>query len=116
MSEDTAFAGAEDGGFIFPSHLASADAVMSLVKLLEDANWKGMRHFDAHAYRTEDENGVWNFAAGCMRTYLILKAKAEQWRADAEIQQILNELRSRGDGASGEPMRFTPGSAASLSS
>ena len=24
------------------------------VKLLEDANWDGTRHFDAHAYRTED--------------------------------------------------------------
>ena len=85
-----------------------------LVKLLEDANWKGMRHFDAHAYRTEDENGVWDFAAGCMRTYLILKAKAERWRADAEIQQLLNELHSRGDAASSEPVRFTPEHAASL--
>ena len=31
-----------------------------------------MRHFDAHAYRTEDAEGVWDFARGCMRTYLIL--------------------------------------------
>ena len=23
----------------------------------------GMRHFDSHAYRTEDEDGVWDFAA-----------------------------------------------------
>ena len=44
---------------------------------------------------------------------LILKAKAEQWNADAEIQQLLNELRSRGDGA-GEPVRFTPERAAAL--
>ena len=34
-----------------------------LVKLLEDSKWKGMRHFDSHAYRTEDEQGVWDFAA-----------------------------------------------------
>ena len=33
-----------------------------LVKLLEDAKWPGMRHFDSHAYRTEDEEGVWDFA------------------------------------------------------
>ena len=33
-----------------------------LVKLLEDAEWDGMRHFDAHAYRTEDVDGVWEFA------------------------------------------------------
>ena len=85
-----------------------------LVKLLEDAGWQGMRHFDAHAYRTEDADGVWDFAAGCMRTYLILKAKAERWRADTEIQQVLNDIRGRGDGASPEPIRFTPERAASL--
>src|SRR5947209_8394592 len=38
-----------------------------LVKLLEDAGYDGPRHFDAHAYRTEDEDGVWDFCAGCMR-------------------------------------------------
>ena len=69
-----------------------------LVKLLEDAKWDGMRHFDAHAYRTEDENGVWDFAAGCMRTYLILKEKAARWNADAEIQALVRD--AHGDGAS----------------
>lgn len=69
-----------------------------LVKLLEDAKWSGMRHFDSHAYRTEDEAGVWSFAAGSMRTYLILKEKAARWNADKEIQQVLNDLRSRGGG------------------
>ncbi len=60
-----------------------------LVKLLEDAAWPGMRHFDAHAYRTEDEAGVWEFAKGCMRTYLILREKAERFRADTEITEAL---------------------------
>jgi xylose isomerase len=60
-----------------------------LVKLLEDSGWQGMRHFDAHAYRTEDEQGVWEFAKGCMRTYLILKDKAERFRTDPEIQDAL---------------------------
>jgi xylose isomerase len=67
-----------------------------LVKLLEEAGYDGPRHFDAHAYRSEDEEGVWDFAAGCMRTYLILKDKAEQFRTHAGIQQILADLR--GDG------------------
>lgn len=67
-----------------------------LVKLLEDAKWNGMRHFDSHAYRTEDEDGVWEFAAGSMRTYLILKEKAARFNADREIQQILGDLRLRG--------------------
>ena len=68
-----------------------------LVKLLEDAQWPGMRHFDSHAYRTEDEQGVWDFAAGSMRTYLILKEKVARFNADPEIQQILGELGSRGE-------------------
>ena len=67
-----------------------------LVKLLEDAKWDGMRHFDSHAYRTEDQQGVWDFAAGSMRTYLILKEKAARWNADAEIQGLLGALRTRG--------------------
>jgi xylose isomerase len=61
-----------------------------LVRLLEDAAWPGMRHFDAHAYRTEDEDGVWEFARGCMRTYLILKEKAERYRTDPEIAEALH--------------------------
>ena len=60
-----------------------------LVRLLEDSGWAGMRHFDAHAYRTENREGVWDFAKGCMRTYLILKDKAERMRNDAEIQEAL---------------------------
>jgi xylose isomerase len=72
-----------------------------LVKLLEDAAWTGMRHFDSHAYRTEDEQGVWDFAAGSMRTYLILKEKVARFNADPEVRQILDDLRSRGGGAGG---------------
>ena len=64
-----------------------------LVKLLEDAKWPGMRHFDSHAYRTEDEAGVWDFAAGSMRTYLIFKEKVAQFNADPEIQQLLAETQ-----------------------
>jgi xylose isomerase len=75
-----------------------------LVKLLEDARWDGMRHYDSHAYRTEDEEGVWEFAAGSMRTYLILKEKVARFNADPEIQQVLGELRGRGDGTA---ERFT---------
>ncbi len=78
-------------------------AAFFLVKLLEDARWPGMRHFDSHPYRTEDEQGVWDFAAGSMRTYLILKERAERFARDTEIQQILGELRARG-GVS--PARF----------
>jgi xylose isomerase len=63
-----------------------------LVKLLEDAKWDGMRHFDAHPYRTEDDGGVWEFAKGCMRTYLILAEKAERFRRDPDIQEALTTV------------------------
>ena len=70
-----------------------------LVKLLEESGYDGPLHFDAHAYRTEDPEGVWDFAAGCMRSYLILKEKARQFAQDTEIQAILTDLRD----AKGEP-------------
>ncbi len=68
-----------------------------LVRLLEGASgqfprWEGMRHFDAHAYRTEDEAGVWEFAAGCMRTYNILREKARGFDADPAVREILAEI------------------------
>ena len=63
-----------------------------LVKFLEDVGYSGMRHFDAHAYRTEDYEGVKDFARGCMRTYLILKEKAERFDRDPEIQELLAEI------------------------
>jgi xylose isomerase len=64
-----------------------------LVKLLEDHQWEGMRHFDAHAYRSESPEGVWDFAGGCMRSYLILKEKAKRFAEDREIQGLLKEIR-----------------------
>src|SRR5271156_4346728 len=70
-----------------------------LVKFLEDVGYKGPRHFDAHAYRTEDYEGVKDFARGCMRTYLILKEKAARWNADKEIQEILTEVSANKSGA-----------------
>ena len=69
-------------------------AAFFLVKFLEDAGYAGSRHFDAHAYRTEDYEGVRAFARGCMRTYLILKDKAARWNADADIQALLAEINA----------------------
>ena len=63
-----------------------------LVRLLEANRYRGPKHFDAHAYRTEDEKGVWDFASGCMRTYNILREKARRFEQDAEIQGILAEI------------------------
>ncbi len=60
--------------------------MMFLVGLLERAGYDGPRHFDCRAYRTEDLEGVWDFARGCMRNYLILKEKAAAYAADPEVQ------------------------------
>ena len=68
-----------------------------LVRLLESA-YDGPRHFDAHSYRSENEEGVWEFAAGCMRNYLILKEKARQFDEDQEIKALLDEIHSSNGG------------------
>jgi xylose isomerase len=65
------------------------------VRLLEgipgNDPYTGPLHFDAHAYRTEDDEGVWEFAVGCMRTYKILKARAIAFEADPDVQEIIAE-------------------------
>ena len=69
-----------------------------LLRLLEGTSgrpgYDGPRHFDAHAYRTEDEAGVWDFASGCMRTYNILREKAKAFDADGEVQDLLKDQES----------------------
>jgi xylose isomerase len=84
-----------------------------LVKFLEDVSYAGPRHFDAHAYRTEDYEGVKDFARGCMRTYLILKEKAQRWNQDKEIQGILSELSNHGNG-NGKPSHYSKDGATRL--
>ena len=64
-----------------------------VVKLLEDAGYEGPRHFDARPLRVENEDGIWDFAAGCMRTYLALAEKARRFDADPEIQAALAETK-----------------------
>ena len=86
---DQAF-GRYDQDFRFGAH--NPKTAFFLVKFLEDVGYAGSRHFDAHAYRTEDVEGVKDFARGCMRTYLILKEKARQFNEDAEIQALLGEI------------------------
>lgn len=88
---DQAF-GRYDQDFRFGS--VNLKSAFFLVKFLEEVGYEGSRHFDAHAYRTEDIEGVKDFARGCMRTYLILKEKAEQWQADVEIQGLLAEIHA----------------------
>lgn len=71
-----------------------------LVKFLEDVGYAGSRHFDAHAFRSANYEDVKAFARGCMRTYLILKEKAQQFNADPEIQALLAEITATDDSLS----------------
>ncbi len=78
---------------------ANPKAAFWLVKFLEDVGYSGPRHFDSHAYRTEDYEGVKDFARGSMRTYLILKEKAKRWNEHTEIASILREVASENENA-----------------
>jgi xylose isomerase len=71
-----------------------------LVKFLEDVGYANPRHFDAHAFRSSGYEDVKEFARGCMRTYLILKEKAQQFNADTEIQALLAEITAKDDNLS----------------
>ena len=56
-----------------------------LVRLLETSGYTGVKHFDAHAYRTEDVAGVWDFARGCIRNYLAFAEKAREFDSDPRV-------------------------------
>jgi xylose isomerase len=108
---DQAF-GRYDQDLRFGSH--SIKSCFYLVKFLEDVRYPGMRHFDSHAYRTEDVAGVKDFARGSMRTYLIYKEKARRWNEDPEIRALLAELTEvPGDGLPA-PGPYSPATAAAL--
>ncbi len=63
------------------------------VDLLETSGYDGPRHFDFKPPRTEDEDGVWASAAGCMTNYLILKEKSRAFRADPDVVAALAAAR-----------------------
>lgn len=91
-------------------------AAFYLVKFLEDVGYEGSRHYDAHAYRTEDYEGVKDFARGCMRTYLMLKEKAAQFNADPEIQALLQEINAEDPSLANLFGKYSPEKALSIKS
>jgi xylose isomerase len=70
-------------------------SAFGLVDLLEHGGinggpaYTGPRHFDYKPSRTEDYAGVWDSARANMATYLLLKKRAESFRADPEVQEAL---------------------------
>lgn len=60
-----------------------------LVKTLEEAGFKGPRHFGARPHHGDDMQEMSDFATGCMRTYLALAAKARRFAVDRDIQEAM---------------------------
>jgi len=87
-------------------------AALFTVSLLE-AHYDGPKHFDAHALRTEDVEGVWTFAAGCMRTYKILADKARRLDEDPVLREAREAYRVR-DAELEALLAYSPEHAATL--
>jgi xylose isomerase len=64
-----------------------------VVDTLLAGGYDGPVHFDYKPPRTEDDNGVWDSAAACMRNYLILRDKVLAFRADPEVVEALAASR-----------------------
>ena len=79
-----------------------------LVKLLTDHGYNGPLHFDAHAYRCEDYNGVKDFAKGCIRTFEILQAKVAKFNKDKEIQSLVKQINIFDEAADGLIANYSP--------
>ncbi|WP_193613926.1 xylose isomerase [Nocardioides lijunqiniae] len=60
-----------------------------VVDTLLAGGYDGTVHFDYKPARTEGEAGVWASAEACMTNYLILREKAQAFRADPEVQEAL---------------------------
>ena len=97
---DQAF-GRYDQDFRFGAH--NLKSAFFLVKFLEENGYDGPLHFDAHAYRSADYEDVKAFARGCMSTYRHLAEKAQQFAHDAEIQGLLEQIRTASN-----PLHYSP--------
>jgi xylose isomerase len=64
-----------------------------VVDVVDSSSYDGPIHFDFKPPRTEDDNGVWASAAGCMRNWLILREKVRAFRADPEVIAALAAAR-----------------------
>src|SRR4051794_10064884 len=60
-----------------------------LVRLLDRAGYAGPLAFDAHSYRNENPEGVWDFVRGCMTTYTALSERARHFDSLPEVQEAM---------------------------
>jgi len=86
-----------------------------LCKLLTDYKYKGMKHFDSHAFRQADYDEVKSFAAGSMRTWKILESKVAKFNKDRKIQSLIKKInRGERTAAATASTKFTKANAKKL--
>ncbi len=85
-----------------------------IVKLMVDEKFAGIKAFDCHPYRTEDEDGVWDFVERNMRTYKILEEKAYEAKANRDLASLLEEIQAGDKAYDGLFRRFSPAAAKKL--
>ena len=61
----------------------------------ERAGYSGPLHFDAHAYRNENAEGVWDFARGCMASYRALAERVAHFDGLPEVERRSRAPRPR---------------------
>ncbi|MDR2987918.1 MAG: xylose isomerase [Nocardiopsaceae bacterium] len=64
-----------------------------VVDALDAGGYDGPVHFDYKPPRTEDDAGVWESAAACMRNDLILREKVRGFRSDPQVKEALRAAR-----------------------
>ncbi len=85
-----------------------------IVKLMVDQKFDGIKAFDCHPYRTEDEDGVWDFVERNMRTYKILEEKVHEVKQNRAVCALLEEIQADDKDFDGLYRRFTPAAARKL--
>jgi len=64
-----------------------------LVRLLEASSYSGPKHFDARPYRNVQGEGIWKFAEGCMRNYLVMADKAQEFNESSAVQNAMEKSK-----------------------
>ncbi len=70
---------------------ASRD-IFETIRTLEESGYDGFIHLDTGPMRAADADGVTATITNTMRRYLMLRAKARQWKGDAKIRSIKRSL------------------------
>jgi len=84
------------------------ESAFYLVHFLERVGFEGPRHFHAHGFHVHGLTELRRFVQSSMRTYLILREKADRFEHDLEIQGMLAELRVRDEAMGAEALVFSP--------